>query len=238
MRTGTVAILGATSTIGRDIADILAARGLDLMLFARDVDLAMHIGRELEAKHRIRARAHPLDVLDFDESLLRVRLESAAASLEGVILCVGYLGNNAKAMIDADEAALITDTNFTGSVRALDVAAEVLSRHRHGCIAALSSVAGDYPRRKVFTYGTAKAKLDGYLEQLRSRVAPDGVRVITIKLGSVETRMTAGRRKHPLVISSREAAARIVSELESANGVVYIPRKWKLVIRVMRLLRI
>lgn len=232
-----VAILGATSIIGRDIADVLASGGADLVLFARDLSQATEIARQIESRHQVRVRAYELDVLDFDESTFRAELESASKSLEGVILCIGYLGDNEKAFTDQGEAALITDTNFTGSVRALDVASDVLARQEHGYIAALSSVAGDYPRRKVFTYGTAKAKLNAYLDGLRQRLVHHNVRVITIKLGSVDTRM-ARRRNHPLVISSRVAAERIVATLPAANDVVYIPRKWQAIIRVMKVLRV
>jgi short-subunit dehydrogenase len=238
MSSQTVAILGATSIIGRDIADVLARNGTDLLLFARDQKQAGTIALELESRHRIRTRAYSLDVLDFDDAVFRAELESASQSLTGVILCVGHLGDNARAFTDPDESSLITDTNFTGAARALDVAADVLARRQHGYIAALSSVAGDYPRRKVFTYGTAKAKLNAYLESLRTRLRPEGIRVITIKLGSVNTRMASARRNHPLVISSREAAERIVGVLGDADGVVYMPRKWKLIIRVMKLLRV
>lgn len=232
-----VAILGATSVIGRDIAAILGSGGADLLLFARDAGQAAEIARKIESQHGVRVRAHALDVLDFDEPRFRAELQSASTSLDGVILCVGYLGDNERAFTDQGEAELITDTNFTGSARALDIAAAVLARRGQGYIAALSSVAGDYPRRKVFTYGMAKAKLNAYLDGLRLRLARDNIRVITIKLGSVDTRM-ARRRNHPLVISSRVAAERIVATLPDTNGVVYLPRKWRAIIRVMKLLRV
>lgn len=237
MNSRSAAILGATSAIARDVAEILASQKNDLLLFARNLPLAEEMARDLSARHGIATRAYALNVLDFDEDIFRAELESASASLEGVILCVGYLGDNAKAANDASEAALITDTNFTGSVRVLETAAQVLARQQRGYLAALSSVAGDYPRKKVFTYGTAKAKLNTYLDGLRSRLAPEGVRVITIKLGSIDTRM-AQRRNHPLVIASKSAAESIVQALHASSGVVYIPGSWKVIIKAMRFLRV
>lgn len=211
-----IAILGATSAIGREIAQVLERKGHTLVLFARNPAGSMK----------------KLDVLDFDESLFRRDLLSAG-SLDGVVLCVGYLGDNARAFSDPDEAARILDTNFTGSARALDLAAELMD---HGFILALSSVAGDRPRRKVFTYGRAKALLNDHLVRLRARVAPRGIRVITIKLGSVDTRMVSHhRRRHPFVVSARDAADAIVSASEISDGDVYLPAKWKVIMRVMRL---
>lgn len=211
-----IAILGATSAIGREIAAVLAERGRDLLLFARNpVDTTMK----------------RLDVLDFDEGLFRADLESAGR-LEGVILCVGYLGDNVKAFSDPEEHARIMDTNYTGSARALDVAAEVM---QGGYICALSSVAADRPRRKVFTYGTAKAALNDHLDRMRAKLGPKGVRVVTIKLGSVDTRMVAHRRRHPFVISARDAAEQIVAAAERSNGTVYLPGKWRFIMGAMKL---
>jgi NAD(P)-dependent dehydrogenase (short-subunit alcohol dehydrogenase family) len=210
-----IAILGATSAIGREIAKVLESEGHKLVLFARNPVGAMK----------------KLDVLDFDESLFRLDLLSAG-SLDGVVLCVGYLGDNLKAFSDPDEAARILDTNFTGSAHALDVAAGLMD---HGFIVALSSVAGDRPRRKVFTYGRAKGLLNDHLARMRSRLAPAGIRVVTIKLGSVDTRMISHRRKHPFVVSAPDAASAIVSAALRSDGVVYLPGKWRLIMGVMKL---
>lgn len=211
-----IAILGATSAIGREISAVLQRRGHDLLLFARNpVDDSMK----------------RLDVLDFDEEIFRADLQSAG-SLEGVVLCVGYLGDNVKAFSDPEEHARIIDTNYTGSARALDVASEVM---QSGYVCALSSVAGDRPRRKVFTYGKAKALLNDHLDRMRRKLAPKGVRVVTIKLGSVDTRMVTHRRKHPFVISARDAAEQIVDAAGSVNGTVYLPGKWRFIMGAMKL---
>jgi short-subunit dehydrogenase len=227
-----IVILGATSAIGREIADVLGGRGKNLVLYARNVAECEEIAREINGRHGVTAVAKRLNVNAFAEENLRRELEPFVP-IAGVILCVGYLGDNIKAQVDPSEAARIMDTNFIGSARALDVAASMLNG---GFVCALSSVAGDRPRRKVHTYGLAKSALNTYLDQLRRRVAPRNVRVITIKLGSVDTRMTAHRRKHPLVVSARDAASAIVDACLSENGVVYIPGKWKYIMMGMRII--
>src|SRR6185503_3361550 len=209
-----IAILGATSAIGREIAKVFESKGQRLVLFARNPAGNMK----------------KLDVLDFDESIFRRDLLSAG-SLDGVVLCVGYLGDNIRAFSDPDEAARILDTNFTGSARALDIAASIMD---HGFILALSSVAGDRPRRKIMTYGRAKALLNDHLALMRSRLR--GIRVITVKLGSVDTRMIAHKRRHPFVISSSDAASAIVEASENVDGVIYLPGKWKLIMGMMKLM--
>jgi decaprenylphospho-beta-D-erythro-pentofuranosid-2-ulose 2-reductase len=226
-----VVILGATSAIGREIADVLAGRGKNLVLYARNAAESEEIARELNGKYGVSTVAKRLNVNAFAEETLRRELEPFVP-MAGVILCVGYLGDNIRAQTDPSEAARIMDTNFIGSARALDVAASMLNG---GFVCALSSVAGDRPRRKVHTYGLAKSALNTYLDQLRRRLAPRKVRVITVKLGSVDTRMIAHRRKHPLVASARDAASAIVDACLTENGVVYIPGKWKYIMLGMKI---
>jgi short-subunit dehydrogenase len=211
-----IAILGATSAIGREIAKELEKRRQTLALFARNPEPGMK----------------QFDVLDFDESVFRRDLISSGR-LDGVILCVGYLGDNARAFSDTDEAAKIIDTNFTGSARALDVAASLIDK---GFVLALSSVAGDRPRRKVLTYGRAKALLNDHLSRMRSELGPRGIRVITVKLGAVDTRMVTHKRKHPFVVSASDAAVAIADAAEKSDGVIYLPAKWKLIMGIMKLL--
>jgi decaprenylphospho-beta-D-erythro-pentofuranosid-2-ulose 2-reductase len=228
----TIAIFGATSAIGKEIADVLALRGRNLLLFARNTVECGELAADLEKRHNVSVTVKPLDVNSFDPEVLRRDLRSQAP-LDGVILCVGYLGDNEKAFSDPAEATRIMDTNFTGCVRALDAAASALDG---GFVCALSSVAADRPRRKVHTYGIAKAALNDYLDNLRARLASKGVRVITIKLGSVDTRMVAHRRRHPFVTSARDAAVSIVDAAERLDGVVYLPPKWKYIMAAMKLL--
>jgi hypothetical protein len=45
--------------------------------------------------------------------------------------------------------------------------------------------------------------------------------------------MVSHRRRHPFVISARDAALAIVDAAARANGVVYLPRKWKYIMRAM-----
>jgi short-subunit dehydrogenase len=91
-RGNAIAILGATSAIGKEIADVLGSRGRNLLLFARnEAECAAHAA-SLVDRYGIVAVIQKLDVSSFDEEILRVDLISQGP-LGGVILCVGYLGD-------------------------------------------------------------------------------------------------------------------------------------------------
>jgi short-subunit dehydrogenase len=73
------------------------------------------------------------------------------------------------------------------------------------------------------------------LSGLRNRLAPQGLRVITVKPGFVRTQMTAGT-KLPLVLTAepREVGQAIFRAAEQNGGdVIYVRRLWRLVMFVI-----
>nr|MDQ5872893.1 short-chain dehydrogenase [Acidobacteriota bacterium] len=76
--------------------------------------------------------------------------------------------------------------------------------------------------------------LTAYLQGLRNRLSPSGVRVITIKPGFVDTRMTFGRPAMFLVASPEAAARHIVTAIERGKDVTYVPGFWRPVMIAIR----
>ncbi len=224
----TVLILGATSGIGRALAAEFASHRYDLILAGRDLEELQALAADLNLRHGVSAHAQSFDVLDFDgmESTLKACLAQAGGALGGAVLCVGYLGDQAQAQDNLAEARRILDTNFTGSVLALNVLANHFEQKRQGFICAISSVAGDRGRQSNYLYGSAKGGLTTYLQGLRNRLYHAGVKVITVKPGFVDTRMIYGRQKLFLVASPQAVARGIYGAVLRGKNTVYLPWFW------------
>ncbi|MGA9666286.1 MAG: SDR family NAD(P)-dependent oxidoreductase [Gallionella sp.] len=106
---------------------------------------------------------------------------------------------------------------------------------RRGFIIGISSVAGDRGRQSNYVYGAAKGALSLYLQGLRNRLYPSGVRVITVKPGFVDTAMTYGLPGMFLVASPQYIGERIVRALESSADVVYLPWFWRYIMLVIKI---
>ena len=227
----TVLILGANAGIGRALAAEFASHHHDLILAGRDLEELQALAADLNLRHRVRARAEKVDVLNFDilESALAACIALAGDSLEGVVLCTGYLGDPEMARNDLDEARRILDTNFTGSALALNVLANHFEQKRRGFICAISSVAGDRGRQSNYLYGSAKGGLSTYLQGLRNRLYHSGVHVITVKPGFVDTRMVFGTAKLPLVAPPEAVARDIYRAMKRRKNVVYAPWFWRFI---------
>lgn len=231
-----VLILGATSTIAKAVAAEFARLGYDLILAGRSRDELEATAADLSLRYRVDATALRFDALDFDghPAILGECLRKAGDSLAGVALFVGYLGDQGRAQSDLAEARRIIDTNFTGCVSALAVVANHFEGRGRGFICAVSSVAGDRGRQSNYLYGAAKAGLTAYLEGLRNRLFRSRVRVITIKPGPVDTRMTMGLPRQPLMATPEAVARDIVRAIRHGKDTAYVPWFWRPIMFLIR----
>jgi len=148
----TVLILGANAGIGRALAAEFASHHYDLILAGRDLEELQVLAGDLHLRHYVNAHAEKVDVADFDalESAVTACIAAGGDSLEGVVLCAGYLGDPETARKDLNEAGRILDTNLTGPVLALNILANHFEQKGAGFICAPCSVAGDPGRQSNY----------------------------------------------------------------------------------------
>jgi len=231
----TVLILGGTSTIGRAIAGALAGQGFDLALVGRDDQELATVATDLRLRHGVATSVYHLDALAMERHAAALA-PCLTPDLRGVVLAIGYLGDQRRAESELDEARRILDTNLTGCVSALNVVAAHLAKQGGGFVCALSSVAGDRGRQSNYLYGAAKAGLNAYLSGLRNRFAGAGVRVLTVKAGMVDTRMSAGMPGSSLAVSPESVARAVVRAITRRRNVVYVPWFWRPIMLVIRMI--
>ena len=229
-------VIGASSGIGEALARRLGADGAKVALVARRRPELERIAAEIDAaagEPRAVVRAH--DVRDTEE--VPELFQGIARELGGLDLVVYAAGTMPQVAFDEFDPAKDLDmlaVNLAGAVAWLDPTAERFSRLGRGTIVGIGSVAGDRGRSGNPVYGTSKAGLHTYLEALRNRVARDGVRVVTIKPGFVDTAMTRGVDGLFWLISADRAAGIILSRARRGVVCAYVPARWRLVMWVIR----
>ena len=227
-------IVGATSAIAAAVAQICAARGDRLYLVGRDAAKLQALVTSLGSA----VVGHESgDFVAFEQAGARMqRAIAVLGGLDRALIAHGYLGDQARSERDFDYARAIVDTNFTSVVALLLPLAAHFEAQGHGHLAAITSVAGERGRPRNYTYGAAKRALGCYLEGLRSRLYPRGVHVHDIKLGPVPTPMSVGHPQNFLWGEKHAVAHGIVQAMERRWHTVYLPRSWRLVMAVVRLL--
>ncbi len=223
-----VLVVGATSAIARETARVFATGGARLFLAGRDPDRLRAVADDLRVHGAAAVETAVLDVTDHRRCEEVVEVAWAAfGGLDVALVAHGVLPDQARCQASAAEALRSLDINFGSAVAVLTPLANRLEAARGGCIAVISSVAGDRGRQSNYVYGAAKGGLDRFLQGLRNRLAPAGVAVLTIKPGFVDTPMTAALPKNALFASPRRVGRAIHRAIESRRDVVYVPWFWR-----------
>ncbi|MEO8214275.1 MAG: SDR family NAD(P)-dependent oxidoreductase [Myxococcales bacterium] len=244
-----VLILGATSAIAQEIAAVYAQRGARLYLVGRNPQklqnltdrLAVHVaGGGAAAPSENKAAVVGTVAVDLNETALAPLLVSGAiAALGGLDVAViahGLLGDQRGTEREFHQAEEVIATNFLSVVALLIPLANHLEASGEGHLAVLSSVAGERGRPRNYTYGAAKGALNVYLQGVRSRLGARGVRVHTIKLGPVDTPMTADHKKTLLFARAPRVAAAVVRAIDRGRGEVFVPWFWRGIMMIVRAL--
>jgi len=230
----TLLLIGGTSDIGRATALCYAQAGWNVQLAARNEAEARRNADDIAARTAALITTHQFDIL---ESGTFENFVSALPQLPDTVICVvGLLGDQARAQSDLSHASLVMRTNFEGPALLLGLLAEKFIQRGSGTIVGVSSVAGDRGRSSNYIYGAAKAGFSAFLSGLRNRLAPKGLRVITVKPGFVRTQMTAGMKLPPVLTAMPgEVGQAIFTAAEKKGGdVIYVRRIWRPVMMVIR----
>jgi len=160
-------------------------------------------------------------------------LVRALGGLDLFVFAAGIMPEIGPAEYDTPVDLNMLAINFGGCVAWTNPVAVLFRSQRRGTIVGISSVAGERGRKGNPMYGSTKAAMNHYLESLRNRLGDFGVHVCTIKPGFVATAMTAGKDVFWL-ITAEEAARQILAAARGGANERFVPRRWALVMFVIR----
>ncbi len=230
---GSVLVLGARSDIGLAVAHRFARQGYAIQLAARNCSSLAADCADIALRYGIAVTAHEFDVL------ATAGHEAFVAALpELPIIAVSAVGTMGKQDDnERDMAAAITDirSNFEGPAIILAVLANHFVARGSGTLVGISSVAGLRGRATNYVYGSAKAGFTAFLSGLRNRLAKQGVHVVTVLPGFVDTRMTAGMDlPAKLTAQPAEVADAIAVAVSKQRNVIYVRWMWRYIMLIIR----
>jgi NAD(P)-dependent dehydrogenase (short-subunit alcohol dehydrogenase family) len=171
-----VLITGCSTGIGRAAAEVLAARGHEVVATARRVESL----RGLAVAARL--------ALDVDDDASVRAAVAAAGPLDALVNNAGRSSNGPVEKFPAAAAREIMETNFWGVVRMIQaVLPGMRERGRGGAIVNVSSVSGRVGAPLAGFYTASKYALEGLSESLKLEVGHFGIRVALVEPGFFET---------------------------------------------------
>ena len=188
-------VTGGDSGIGRSVVTELARRGAAVAVAdIAPLDAAQALRRELSAGGAL-ATAVPLDVTD--EQQVAAGFAAAHDALGGP---VDLLVNNAGVevphrLVDMplDDWRRVLDVNLTGAfLCARQAARAMIAARLPGTIINVSSVHEQIPWRRYSHYCASKGGMKLFAQSIAHELAEDGIRVVNVAPGAIETPINAG----------------------------------------------
>jgi short-subunit dehydrogenase len=222
-----VLIVGATSAIAAETAKLFAQDGARLFLTGRNSTRLVAVSQDLGVRGASQVECAELDVSRV--SAHREVIDAAIQRLGGLDIALIAHGT-------LPDQRLCEERVSEAVAALLTLLANYFETRGSGCIAVITSVAGDRGRQSNYVYGAAKGGADRFLEGLRNRLYPKGVAVVTLKPGFVDTPMTSGIKKNPLFTTAKRAGRGVYGAIQRRQNVAYIPWFWRPIMGLIKLI--
>ena len=176
----TALITGTSQGVGRALAERLLADGWIVHGFARGPQALVHE----------RFHAHTVDVTN--ESAVRSAVAAVAASgrIDVLINNAGSAALNAFLLTPGSVAETLMRVNYLGTFHCLQAVGKVMVRQRGGLVINLTTVAVPLSLEGEAAYVASKAAVEALTKVAAKELSTQGVRVIALGLGPVDTKLT------------------------------------------------
>ena len=176
----TALITGTSQGVGRALAERLLADGWVVHGFGRGPQALTH-----EHFH-----AHVVDVTDEAAVRSEVATVAAAGRIDILINNAGSAALNAFLLTPGKVAENLMRVNYLGTFHCLQAVGKVMVRQRGGLVINLTTVAVPLSLEGEAAYVASKAAVEALTKVAAKELASQGVRVIALGLGPVDTKLT------------------------------------------------
>lgn len=228
-----IIIAGASSGIGRGLAEAFASRGVKVGIAARNSKAL----RELKEKYPDTVEYETIDITLPEATRKLPMLISKIGGMDIYIHASGIGRENPT--LDPEMEADVVETNAVGFARMISFAYDYFKRRRNGGqIAAITSVTAVKGLGTLAAYSASKKFDATYLraiEQL-SNMQNAGVYFTDIRPGWVKTSLVSDIDRKPLAMSVDHVVPLIIKAIVRRRRIAYIDWKWDLLARAWSLI--
>jgi len=231
-------IVGASSGVGRAIAEVFAAKGCDLVLVSREERDTNAVASDLMLRFGVSVKFVKLDLAapqpDFSEILEAVN--SAGKNFKGMLVPAGAVINTDTLEI---ETSAIDGLFRVNCLSICSLIIEMLKRlHKDNVISLVGfgSIASARGRGSNMIYSAAKTAMRFYFESLRHACVDKKVVVQFYVLGYMDTNLAFAYNVPLPKGVPNELAQRVYRDIQKDIGVSFFPRYWLIIAMIIKLI--
>ncbi len=221
-----ILITGASTGLGRGMALEFAARGRNLALCARRLELLQALKAEIGRRFPgVKVAIRALDVTNHEQVFEVFRaLGDELGGLDRVIVNAG-VGRGAPVGTGNFAANKATaETNFVAALAQCEAALEIFRARKAGHLVTIASVAAirGLPRYQT-VYAATKAGLASLTEGIRADLWGTPIKVSAIYPGYIESEISSGARKRMFLVDTATGCRALVRAIESERPKSFVP---------------
>ena len=226
-------ITGASSGIGKAVAEKFAAEGWKVAVSARRKELLQDMAKDQNIS------SFPLDVTD--RSQINSIFQNILKEFGNIDICLFSSGTyepKDEQNIDPDKIKNVINVNFLGVIDCVKTVEEYFKNKKTGHISIVSSIAGYRGLPNSSGYGPSKAALTNFCESIYFDFKKFGVRVSVISPGFIKTPLTDKNEfPMPFLKTPEYAAEKIFDGLiKSSSFEIHFPKGLTLTLKFLRIL--
>ena len=226
-------ITGASSGIGKAVAEKFAAEGWKVAVSARRKELLQDMAKDQNIS------SFPLDVTD--RSQINNVFQNILKEFGNIDVCLFSSGTyepKDEQNIDPDKIKNVINVNFLGVIDCVKTVEEYFKNKKTGHISIVSSIAGYRGLPNSSGYGPSKAALTNFCESIYFDFKKFGVRVSVISPGFIKTPLTDKNEfPMPFLKTVDYAANQIFNGLVKSNAFeIHFPKGLTLTLKFLRIL--
>ncbi|MDO4231461.1 MAG: SDR family NAD(P)-dependent oxidoreductase [Lautropia sp.] len=234
-----IVVVGATSGIAEHCTRQWAAQGnlQEIVLLGRNADKLQRQCADLQVRAGKDVKITPMTADFLDPARIQALVDeiARAGAIDIVLIAHGMLPDQAQCQQDLSRTREAIEINAISPVLFAEAFVNAMLPQKRGTVAIIGSVAGDRGRKSNYVYGAAKGLVSRHAEGLQHRLAGTGLHVLLIKPGPTDTPMTASLKQSGAKLASPEdVATDILNAIEQRKAVIYTPRKWALIMLIIR----
>ncbi len=220
-----ILVIGATGTIGIEISKTLAELGATLTLCGRS------LGKLQELERQMPTEGHTYHIMyaenQFHEIDMFFKNLSMAGKFNHMVYAAGIMEMQAVRSISPIHVQKILEANFTSF--ALHVSAfrspQVSESNEARSIVGVSSISAVSAEGGLSIYGASKAALESFVRTSSLELAREKIRINSIRLGLVESKMAARIRDITGITNHQRYPLGVGSPNDAANAVAFLLMK-------------
>lgn len=230
----TILITGASSGIGRALAEAYAAPGVLLLLTGRNAVRTEETAAACRAKGA-EAEIFTADVTEREAIEKQIIGWDEKHPIDLVIANAGISGGMGKDAAEVEAVFReIMRVNVEGTFNTVNPLIPRMQKRRSGQIVLMGSMAGFRGLPSAVAYSVSKNAVRAYAEALRPLLKKDGVRVNVICPGFIRTPLTdVNTFPMPFLMEPEEAAAKMKKGIEADKAVIAFPWQMHLIMRLL-----